>query len=252
MLIDRPRIWLALMLRDIRSRRGRAAESFLLTLVEPAGQLALVYFVFLALRREPDFGNSLLLFLTTGVLPYFLFTHVVSRIMAASRVGLPMLPLGALSIVDVAIAQVILETLVIIIVGTVLLGGMYLGGIDSAAPAEPLQLLMAVATITCAAFGLGLFNLAMQSFLSTYRLIWTLIARSLLFFSSVFFVVDNLVPWLREVLSWNPLLHGVVWFRLGLFRGYPTEILNVSYFVGFALLINALGLSAEALMRRRA
>lgn len=251
MLQDRGRIWLALMLRDIRSRRGRTAESFLLILIEPIGQLLIVYFIFLALRRRPDFGGSLLLFLLTGVLPYFLFTHVVGRIMGAIRVAQPMLPLGVISVVDVAIAQLVLETLVVAGMGSLLLLGCWLAGVDAAMPSSFLQVTMALIATALAAFGMGLFNAAAVAIFTAYRLLWTLLARSLLFFSGVFFVVDVLPPRLRAILSWNPLLHGVIWFREGIYGNYPTATLSYVYLVGFGLFATLMGLSLESLVRRR-
>lgn len=252
MLRDRGHIWLALILRDIRSRRGRSAESFLLSLAEPVGQLLLVYLVFRALQREPDFGNSLLLFLLTGVLPYFLFCHLVGRIMSAMRVAQPMLALGPVSVVDVAIAQLVLETLIMVVVGALVLGVAWLAGNDEASPADTLQLTASVLAIALIGFGVGIFNACVVLFAAAYRLVWTLIARSLIFFSSVFYVVETLPPVFREWLSWNPLLHGVIWFRSGIFAGYPTDTLSYTYMLGFGLVSTLLGLSMQALVRRRA
>lgn len=251
MLRNRGRVWLALMLRDIRSRRGRTAESFLLSLVEPIAQLLIVYTVFYFLNRRPDFGGNLFLFLLTGVLPYFLFTHVVGRIMGAARVAQPMLQLGAVSVIDVAIAQLVVESLLVIFVGTVLLLSLWLGGVETAIPTDPLNLALAIAATVLVAFGIGLFNASVVVFFTAYRLIWTLIARSLLFFSSVFFVLEQLPPNFRDVLWWNPLLHGVIWFRKGIFADYPTYYLSPGYMLGFGLAIILLGLSLEHLVRRR-
>jgi capsular polysaccharide transport system permease protein len=251
-LSDRGRIWLVLMLRDIRSRRGRSAESFLLSLAEPIGQLLVVYFVFSVLNRRPGYGDSLLLFLLTGVLPYFQFTHVVGRIMGAIRVALPMLPLGAVSVIDVAIAQFVLETLIVVGVGALLLVVFWMLGIDEAVPRDLPRIVLAVLATGLVAFGVGVFNASLVVFFVAYRLIWTLIARSLIFFSSVFFVVDALTPELRDILWWNPLLHGVTWFRTGIYGDYPADTLSVAYLVGFGLVALLLGLSMETLVRRRA
>jgi len=252
MFSDRARIWLALMLRDIRSRRGRSPESFLLSFAEPVGQLLVVYFVFAALSRRADFGDSLLLFLLTGVIPYFLFTHIVGRIMGAIRVALPMLPLGAVSVIDVAIAQLILETLIVAVVGAVLLFVIWMIGIDEAAPQSLPRIVLAVLTTALAAFGVGVLNAATVVFFTAYRLIWTLIARSLIFFSSVFFVADALTPELRDMLWWNPLLHGVILFRTGIYDSYPDDMLSIGYLIGFGLATLLAGLSLERLVRARA
>jgi capsular polysaccharide transport system permease protein len=243
-------IWLALMLRDIRTRRGPSRLTFLLALVEPLGQLLMVYVVFRALGRKADFGPNLFLFLLTGVLPYFQFTHIVSRIMSAVRVAQPMLPLRVVTVVDVAVAQLLVETLTIIIVGTVLLGGASFFGVEGAAPNDGIQLLLAVFVTSMTAFGVGLFNASVAGHFSVYRMVWTLVARSLIFFSSVFYVVETLPQGFRDALWWNPLLHGVIWFRTGIFQYYPANTLSYSYALTFCLGSILLGLSAERVLNR--
>jgi capsular polysaccharide transport system permease protein len=243
-------IWLALMLRDIRTRRGPSRLTFLLALVEPLGQLLMVYAVFLALGRKSDFGPSLFLFLLTGVLPYFLFTHIVSRIMSAIRVAQPLLPLRVVTVVDVAVAQFIVETLTVTIVGAVMLVGADFAGIEGALPDDSLQTILAVAVTSVTGFGVGIFNAAIVSHFSVYRMVWTLIARSLIFFSNVFYIVDTLPPDFRQVLSWNPLLHGIIWFRTGVFRYYPDETLSYAYAITFCLGSVLLGLAAQRVLHR--
>ena len=103
-----------------------------------------------------------------------------------------------------------------------------------------------------AAFGTGLLNGAVVVFATAYRLVWTLVARSLLFFSGVFFVVETLSPHIRDLMWWNPLLHGVIWFRAGIYGNYPTATLSYAYLAGYILFVALLGLSLERMARRRA
>ncbi len=245
-------IWFALMLRDIRTRRGPSRLTFLLALAEPLGQLLIVYIVFLALKRKADFGTNLFVFLLTGVLPFFLFTHIVSRIMSAVRVAHPMLPLRVITVVDVAVAQLLVETLSVLIVGFLLLAGLSFAGVEGAVPFDGLQILESVVVMALTGFGVGLFNAAVVVHFSVYRMIWTLTARSLIFFSNVFYVIEYLPRAFRDVLWWNPLLHGVIWFRTGVYRFYPESTLSYSYAVTFCVLSVLLGLAAERVLRRHA
>lgn len=245
-------IWLALMLRDIRTRRGPSRMTFLLALIEPLGQLFVVYLVFEALKRKSDFGPSLFLFLLTGVLPYFLFTHIVSRIMSAIRVAQPMLPLRIVTVLDVAVAQLAVETLTVVIVGTILLTAAGIAGINGATPEDGIHVLLAIVIISLTAFGVGLFNAAVASHFSVYRMAWTLMARSLIFFSNVFFVVEILPRSFRDILWWNPLLHGVILFRTGIYRYYPDATLSYSYMLTFCICSILAGLAAERVLHRHA
>jgi capsular polysaccharide transport system permease protein len=245
-------IWMTLMLRDIRTRRGQARLNYLLALIEPFGQLTIVYLVFVALRRRPDFGDSMFLFLLTGVLPYFLFTHIVARIMGAGRVAQSLLALRVVNVVDVAIAQLVLETLTLSLAGALIFLGCWALEVPNARPADIVQLLLSVLMIALTAFGVGLCNGCLVTFFAAYRMIWTLIARSLLFFSSILYVIEVLPPAIRNVLWWNPLLHGVIWFRAGVFATYPTETLSYGYMTAFCIGSILLGLAMERIVRRRA
>ena len=245
-------IWLALMLRDIRTRRGPSRMTFLLAIVEPLGQLTVVYIVFRALNRKADFGPNLYLFLLTGVLPYFLFTHIVSRIMSAVRVAHPLLPLRVVTVVDVAIAQLFVETLTIIILSTILMGAASFFGIEGVAPFNGIQVMLAVLVMSLTAFGVGLFNAAVAGHFSVYRMVWTLMARSLIFFSNVFYVIDFLPQKFRDVLWWNPLLHGIIWFRTGMYQFYPAGTLSYSYAIAFCLCSILMGLAAQRVLQRYA
>ncbi len=251
MLSSTFRLWLALILRDIRTRRGPSRLTFLLALIEPLGQLAVVYIVFRALGRRSDYGPSLFLFLMTGVLPYFLFTHIVSRIMSAIRVAYPLQPLGVVTVVDVAIAQLVVETLTVMIIGMALFYAAIELDIPGAVPQDPIQLGISTGVMALTAFGVGLFNAAVALHFTFYRMIWTLIARSLIFFSNVFFVADFLPAYVRDWLWWNPLLHGVIWFRTGVYQFYPHLTLSYAYALYWCLGAVLIGLAAQRVLHRQ-
>ena len=73
-----------------------------------------------------------------------------------------------------------------------------------------------------------------------------------IFFSSVFYVIDFLKHPGRDVLWWNPLLHGVVWFRTAIYPDYPANILSKPYMLTFCALSILIGLALERVARRRA
>jgi len=251
MLFERFRIWQALMLRDIRTRRGESPYDYLITLAEPIGQIGLVYAVFTLVGRKADFGTSLLLFLMSGVLPFFLFTHVAARVIGTVRNTRSLLALPRVAAIDVAISRFILETLSVSLIGVLLFVIAWAIGIPGARPHDVVQMILAAAMIALTAFGVGLSVGCLAIYSGVFRLIWTLIARSLIFFSNVFYVVDFLHHPGRQLLGWNPLLHGVIWFRTGIYDAYPANSLSQAYMISFCVLSILFGLALERSVRRR-
>ncbi|MBW8727782.1 MAG: hypothetical protein JF625_21875, partial [Inquilinus limosus] len=67
------RVLVSLMLREMRMHAKHSRLSYLLELLEPMLQLTMMMTIFTAIGRQADFGTSLLLFLGTGMIPYFTF-----------------------------------------------------------------------------------------------------------------------------------------------------------------------------------
>lgn len=250
MLAETLRIWTTLMVRDIRTRRGETRIAFVLNIIEPIGQLMVIYLVFTWVERRPAFGPSLFVFLLSGIIPYFLCVHCVGRIASSIRLAQPYRMLQLVSPIDLAIATMLLETLTITVAATLVFVTCWAIGVPGAVPYEPEILVFAVIAGGLTALGVGLVNGCIIYYFPPYRLIWTLLSRSLVFFSGLFPVIENLPASTRAILLWNPILHVVIWFRSGVFRGYPQASLDLVYlfvFIGLSLL---LGLALERLVRR--
>src|SRR4051794_21443127 len=70
--------------------------------------------------------------------------------------------------------------------------------------------------------------------------------------SRIFYVPAMMPEWVRDALSWNPVLHAIDWFRAGFFGGYEPHWLDRSYLVALAILSLMLGFVLERGLRRRA
>lgn len=242
---------MAIMLRDIQTRRSHSRLRYVLAIVEPCMQLLLMYIIFVCIGRRPDFGNNLFVFLASGILPYFLFTHIAGRLIGVIGQAKPFRPLRKVSAVDLGIAGCVLETLTIVIIGTFALGIAYAAGVLEALPKHVPALLLSVLALSLCAFGVGLCNSAISVHFDVWRTIWTVVARSLLFFSNVFYVVDFLPQRARDILWWNPVLHGVILFRSGVFQNYPMNTFSGTYLFLFCISAVAIGLALERRLRAR-
>ncbi len=245
------RVIIALMLREMRLRSVQSRLSYLLALLEPILQLTMMMTIFTFIGRRPDFGTSLLLFLGTGILPFFLFTHVSGRTTGAIRASGLVRALAPIQPLDIMLARALLETATLLIVAILLFTFIYATGVKDAIPSRPILAIQGFAATALLAIGVGLINGVIGAFFRLWAIIYGVLSRSLIFMSGVFFVPDFMPPPIRYFLSWNPLLHGLEWFRSGFYLTYPTLTLDKSYLLGFGLVSLLIGLALERVFRSR-
>ena len=251
-IVNTLRIWRALIVRDIALRSPGSRLGYLLDLSQPFMQLGLMYVVFYYINRRPDFGPSLFIFLFSGIFPFFLFTHTATRIMPVFRRARDFATLTKIGPIDLAIALAVLETLTILVMGAGALSIAGAFGIQNATPYDNSQIVLSILATSFLALGVGIFNSCLAEYFHIWRLLWSVFARSLIFFSNVFYVVDFFPPAARNILWWNPLLHGVIWFRKGLYNNYPSLTFSPIYMLSFGAVALLLGLAMERNLRREA
>lgn len=246
------RVITSLMLREIRMHAEHSRLSYLLELLEPVMQLTMMLAVFVAIGRRPDFGTSLFLFMGTGMIPYFTFVHVSSRAMGALRSTSLARNLPLVKPLDLLLARALLEILQLAVVTGVLFGFIYsVLGVYDAKPIRPLTAISAFGAIAMLAIGVGILNGVIGSFFRLWAVVYGVFSRSLLFLSAIFYVPDFMPKTIRDLLVWNPVLHGVEWFRTGFYMTYPTLSLDKSYLLFWGIGSVFLGLTLERALRRR-
>ncbi|MGA0565028.1 ABC transporter permease [Ancylobacter sp. VNQ12] len=245
------RVVIALMLREMRLRSVHSRLSYLLALLEPILQLAMMMGIFTIIGRRPEFGTSLLLFLGTGILPFFLFTHVSGRTTSAIRASGLVRALAPIQPLDIMLARALLETATLLVVAVLLFTVIYSMGVREALPIRPMLAIEGFAATALLAIGVGLINGVIGAFFRLWAVVYGVLSRSLIFLSGVFFVPDFMPPQIRYWLAWNPLLHGLEWFRSGFYLTYPTLTLDKTYLLGFGLASLLIGLALERVFRAR-
>ncbi|MDQ3558670.1 MAG: ABC transporter permease, partial [Pseudomonadota bacterium] len=59
--------------------------------------------------------------------------------------------------------------------------------------------------------------------------------RMLYFMSGVFYLPESMVPAFRDVIAWNPVMHGISLFREGYFKFYDSNLLDREYLAYWAI-----------------
>jgi capsular polysaccharide transport system permease protein len=224
-----------------RARTGRLSTLYMIA--EPLIFIAGMYMIRGVVRGAvADYGTSVLLFLVTGFLPFYLFlrTSILSR-----NATSPRQPLPRIKAMDVFLAQVATNAVLWIVVLALLHVGMWIYGIRQAVPESLTTCAMALTMLTVLGAGVGLLNGAIARFFPFWLKIYGILTRGLLFFSGVLHIPDFYSLWIREWMVWNPIMHGVTWYRVGVFGNYPSHVLDEFYLVKVAVIMVFIGFIAE-------
>lgn len=243
-------IWV-MTLQEFRPRNPREGQKVFWVLLEPIGQMAVLMVIFEIIGRLPSYGRSFALFLMTGVVILTLFragsTYVSTSVY---RLGSRGRPAGAGAFHE-ALAKTAFNLIVATVYTAALTWG--IGAVQhlDTTPVAPLLVADAFLWTAALAFGVGLVIGYASVFLKPVEKIYGILARGLLFVSGVFYVPSFMPPALREILAWNPVLHGVELMRLGIYGTYPSIVYSPFYFKGFAVVSIVLGMVLVWSRRRR-
>lgn len=242
----------ALVRRETRAHFGESRLGYLWAIIEPGLHLLAYSLLFsYVLRRHPLVGGSLILFVLTGLIPFFLFSKLAVYLMTAIPSNRALLNLPLVKPFDVFLSRFILEGSTYLLVGFLLLIGLFLTGEPQAIPCDPLNLIGAIAALLCFGFGTGLINAVIVSFLPNWSTIFSIMMTPCYLLSGIWFLIDEIPSPFRDYLLYNPLLHLVGWFRSGFYPHYSTAYIDRAYALKWAITAVVLGLGLLRVARRK-
>ena len=241
----------ALIIRETRTRFGDSTLGYGWALLEPILHILMLSLVFAVLMRgRPPIGDQFFIFYYTGIIPYHLFVHTSTSMTHAVSSNGSLLQLPLVGAFDVLAARGLLELATDLLVAVILLAAFGLSGL-SATPDDLVGVSAALAVVWVLGLGCGFVNAVVNGFFKSWDKIWVQLTRLLYFCSGIFYVPGTMPDWVRDILAWNPILHGVDWFRASFFADYEPHWLDRSYLVIVAVLALLAGLGLERALRRR-
>jgi capsular polysaccharide transport system permease protein len=238
----------AVMLRDMRTRFFDHGLGFLVVILWPLAHIFLLLTIYTLIGRGTPYGDSLMLFFGTGLVPTMAFMYVSRQMVTSIMANKPMLSFPSIKVTDIIFGRALLEVLgsfmmaafVLVIFG--LLGE----------PFIPIDIPNAIAAL-CAtmllAIGVGFLVSLAAAMFPPVALGYMLIVILVYILSGTLFVVSALPAPIVEVLAWNPVLHGVEWMRTAYYLDYPTQVIDKGYMLRFAACTLFLGLLIERYSR---
>ncbi len=240
----------ALILREVRTRFGDSRLGYLWALAEPAIHIGVLALVFpFTMHGHPPLGDNFFFFYFTGIVPYLLFAHTVQHLGHSLSDNRSLLQLPQVTHIDVLAARGILEFATILVVALAFVAGFLIVGVK-AAPAQPAVAASALLTMWLLAMGVGTINAVINVFTNVWDHLFQVVVRILYFASGIFYVPAMMPLWVRQALSWNPLLHAIDWFRTAFFTNYEPQWLDQRYALAAGAALLLVGLALEFALRR--
>lgn len=197
----------------------------IVSIAEPLGLLAFFTISHNMTPSPPPFGSSTLLFFASGIIPFYLFFHLSSRIRSIDNYR----PLAGATRIDHVLARATSETITKIFIFSLFVFATSFLESESMLPSNPFICLAALLTLASLGCGVGLINATIISFFPTWIYIYAVLGRIPLFLSGMPFVQDRAPGYFREVIVYAPFSHLITWFRSGFYEFYPTKTMDLQF-----------------------
>jgi capsular polysaccharide transport system permease protein len=244
------RVISALTIREIRLRNSKHAFMHLFDILETLVFIVAHFAIFKFLGRHLLVGDSLLLFITTGILPILFFKSLSIRTASAMESAKSVTSIPLIEALDYAMARCFTEFLSFTVAFVGFFAMLTMLGVSRyAAPFNPLGVIEFIFLLTIFSFGIGMINTFIAYIFPLWKYIWGGFSRIQIFSSGVFFIPEYMPPVLRNLLAYNPLLHFVALFRSSFYPTYPTHLLSLNYILGWTFSVVLIGLACERAQR---
>lgn len=249
-LTRQTRVVTALTIREVRLRNSKHAFSQFFDLLEAIVYIIGHWILFVFLQRKLLIGDSLLLFMATGLVPVLFFRTISIRVASAIEAAKTVVAVPYIEPIDYAIARSFVEVVSFIIAFGVFFLLIYGFGISKYAIPYNIGAVTLFIVITYFfSFGLGLINSFIAFLFPLWKFIWAMFSRIQIFFSAIFYIPEYMPPRIKEIVSYNPIMHLVSIFRVGFYPTYPTHLLSVQYVLGWTCAVLVIGLALERALR---
>lgn len=210
------------------TKYGAATGGYFWAVAEPAGMIAVMSVAFAAIGRQPDLGQTYLVFFATGFLSFNFYRVTAQELFAAIKANSSLLKYPNVTTYDALFARLTLQTLTNIMVASVILSLAILWT-GQRVQIDFGHIAPALAAATLLAFGMGTFNAVLFPLFPAYQRVFNIINRPLFIISGVLYIPEVLPSGLQELQGWNPLAHVVSAFRAGVYPAYDPMQDNLLY-----------------------
>ena len=240
----------ALMLRDMRTRFGRTHLSFLVALAWPLIHMLSLFLSFVFISRLVPLGGSPSVFIATGVAPYILCLYPARMVTLAIVVNHPLLMFPIVKTTDIILARVAVEVLGAFIVIAIFFFILLAFDVEIIPPDVPDAVAAIMASIYLGV-SFGVLNVIIASLFRFWIFVFIAVMIVLYVTAGITTVQIAMSEQTRYLLSFNPVLHLVIWLRTAYYGDFSQIPLDRSYVIAVATVSLVLGFAGDRLLRGR-
>jgi capsular polysaccharide transport system permease protein len=236
--------WKALFLREAVNRLSSGRAAWLWLLLEPVVHIVFMLFIFTVIRMRSVGGIDVIIWLTVGMLSFFMFRNTGVQTMNAVGANQALFTYRQVKPVDTVLVRGGLEGFLTILVAIIMFAGIGLFG-KSIIPANPLATLEAALGLWLFGLGFGLSASVLKELVPELGKIIALLMTPMYLFSGVIFPLSHIPQPYRGWLMINPIPHGLEAARFSFSPyyqavpetsvGYLYACALASIFIGLAL-----------------
>lgn len=239
----------AIIMREALTRFGKNRFGYIWALLEPMAYISVFLLVRDAITHTIPFGDSMVLFVLSGLLCFRAFSSISSRGLKSVPSNKALFSYPMVKPMDAIFARTILEIVTMLVVFAVFF--LFMRAIsDRHIIAYPDRFIEAMIALLVLASGVAVFNGAFAAVVPSWERVFGIIRLPLLLLSGIFYVPKSLPMQFHPYLGWNPLLHCVEWFRHAMYLDYD-PMLSKTYVIMFGLVTFTLGMLIERVYRRK-
>lgn len=242
------RVLAAVMLRCMRTRFFGHGLGYIFAVGWPVSHILVLIVIFSITGRAAPFGDSTVLFIATGSVPFMAFSYLARFMMIDLISTKPLLALPEVKLMDVLIASALIEVLsaCAVIIVMIILGWAF----DiPMLPQDISESFGALGAAILLGLGMGFLNSVIVMAFPMWMTGYTLLNIAMWAASGVMFVPSALPDPFRTWLSYNPALQVVEWMRASYYEGYGEHLLDRGYALGFGIVTLGSGLVLARLAR---
>ncbi|MEO8926240.1 MAG: ABC transporter permease [Caulobacteraceae bacterium] len=245
------RVVYALMLRESRTRYGKNDLGYLWALFDPLIQLGMFWIIFGLLQRVIPVPATLPVFLVTGILPYNFWRNTVARSASAARANTPLLTYPQVSVFDVIIARVLLDSATLVVVTIIFIIGLRFTTGEPFSHWQRVAILQASAVITLFYFVFcsAIFSANFARIWPLWQQVWGYLSRPMYFATGIFFTLQSLPTGFRSLAQVLPMAHMLEWIRTASIPGFVSTSYNPWYPISFGAVLLLLGMLMDWYLR---
>ncbi|REF89099.1 capsular polysaccharide transport system permease protein [Methylovirgula ligni] len=240
----------SLLIYQMQIIQAESRIALIWTSIAPAVLITIISLTYFLTGAQFVYNMDVPTFALLGCTAWIMCRQIIFRVSTSFIIFGPMFNLDGVTPLAAAMTLGILYVLIYGVVFSVLIfGGHALGMITLTTHWIPV--IFMILSVSFCAFSIGLI-------LGSVGVIWPFflrfassIERALQLFSSVYFISEQLPSQYKPLVLWCPLAHGFQLLRAAYFPVYPSTDANPMYFAVWTMVLAAVGLCAERLVRSR-